>query len=132
MGYGLFDTGPIGQPYLYGVNYERRDGKWSEGSSGNGPGWSQVGPVDGLGTWTVWDEAPPGADAVRSEFNGHLSEEPVTAGFYLAAWWEVPCEDDSSPRVTAFRINGEWIPVPEWRGKMEQMARRVRPRATER
>ena len=128
-GYGLFDTGPIGQPYLYGVNYERRDGVWSEGTSGNGPGWSQVGPDDGLGTWTVWDEAPPGADAVRLEFDGEGREEAVTTGFYLAAWWGVPCKDDVSPHVTAFRINGEWVPVPDWRKDVEQVAKRLRPKA---
>jgi hypothetical protein len=111
-GYGLFDTGPVGQPYLYGVNYERRDGQWSEGNTGNSPGWSHVGPDPTLGTWTVWDEAPPGADTVRLEFGGEIREEPVTTGFYLAVWWGVPCNEVTSPRATAFRINGEWIPEP--------------------
>jgi hypothetical protein len=108
-GYVLFDTGPIGQPYLYGVNYERRDGQWSEGNSGNGPGWSQVGPDPELGTATIWDVAPPGADKVRVEFESEVREDAVTQRVYLVVWWGVPCPEGSGPRATAFRINGDWV-----------------------
>lgn len=59
--YVLLDTGSDGNPYLYGVNCTRRDGHWCEGGSSNGPGWSQAGPDDLLGTLVVWDEAPPDA-----------------------------------------------------------------------
>src|SRR5205823_8074012 len=55
--YVLLDTGPAGRPYLYGVNCQRRDGSWSPGASGNGPGWSQVGADKELGTLTVWGDA---------------------------------------------------------------------------
>src|SRR5437763_11093428 len=40
--YVLLDTGPAGRPYLYGVNCQRRDGSWSPGASGNGPGCARV------------------------------------------------------------------------------------------
>src|SRR2546429_362383 len=59
--YVLLDTGPAGRPYLYGVNCQRRDGSWSPGASGNGPGWSQVGADKELGTLTVGGDAPAGA-----------------------------------------------------------------------
>ncbi len=107
--YALFDTGPEGQPHLYGVNYERRDGRWSEGISGNGPGWSHVGPEVARGTLTIWSEAPLGADKVRLEFEGELREEPVDNGVYLAAWWDVPCPKGTEPRISASRVNGQWV-----------------------
>jgi hypothetical protein len=111
----LFDTGPEGQPYLYEVHYHRRDGRWSEGSSGNGSGWTSVDPGMELGTVTIWDEAPPGADKVRVEFAGELREEPVSDGAFLAVWWRVPYSRWRWPRVSAFRINGVWwLPVMLW------------------
>jgi hypothetical protein len=117
-GYVLFDVGPIGQPYLYGVSYARQEGRWSEGVSGNGPGWSNVGPEAELGTATIWDEAPPGADRVRVEFGREVREEAVANGVYLAVWWGVPCPEGAGPRATAFHINGEWIQAPESREQM--------------
>ncbi len=105
--YALFDTGPEERPYLYGVNYERRDGLWLEGASGNGPGWSQVGADEELGTLAVWGEAP-GADRVRVEFGGESREEPVSSGAYLAVWWNVRCPPVLWLRASAFRVDGEW------------------------
>jgi hypothetical protein len=105
-GYVLFDTGPIEYPYLYGVNFERRNGRWSEGNSSNGSGWSHVGPDPDLGTVTTWGEAPPGADMVRVEFQGQVREEQVSNGVYFAAWWRVPCD---GAQVIAFRIDGAWV-----------------------
>ena len=107
--YVLFDTGPEGQPYFYGVNYERTKGRWCEASSSNGGGWSLVGPTPHLGTLAAWGEAPAGADRVRVEFRGESHEEPVANGVYLAVWWQVPCPEAENPWLCAFRINGEWV-----------------------
>lgn len=109
VAYVLFDTGPESRPYLYGINYERRDGHWSEGTSSNGPGWAKVGPMEGVGTLTLWGEAPPGADKVRVEFEEKLREELVSDGVFLAVWWSVSPPERSWPRAAAFRINGEWL-----------------------
>ena len=110
LGYVLFDTRPGGESYLYGVDYERVDGGWMEGSSGNGPGWSRIALESDLGLLTDWGEAPVGADRVRLEFQGQLREEEVNGGAYLAAWWNVPNPAGGAwPFVSAFRINGKWI-----------------------
>jgi len=112
VGYVLFNTRPLGEPYLYGVDYERIDGRWTEGGSANGPGWSRVGPE--LGTLTIWDEAPPSADRVRVDFEGETREEAVNEGAYLAVWWNVSHPDRNRwPIATAFRINGEWVRAPQ-------------------
>jgi len=107
--YVLLDTGPAGRPYLYGVNCQRRDGSWSPGASGNGPGWSQVGADKELGTLTVWGDAPAGAERVRVEVAGEVQEESVSGGAHLVAWWDVPYRKASSVRVLAFHIDGKWI-----------------------
>ncbi len=113
MSYVLFDTRPSGQPYLYGVDYERIDGHWMEGGSGDRPGWSRVRRESELGILTDWDEARPRADRVRIEFEGEIREEAVNEGAYLAVWWDVP-HPDTWPIATAFRINGEWVRAPQW------------------
>ena len=106
-GYVLFDTGPKTQPYLYGVTYERRDGRWLEGISSNGPGWTAIGPAaDELGVFTVWGEAPPDAERVRGVFNGNVCDEPVVDGVYLLSWFRVAPDDWSG--TLSFRINGQW------------------------
>ena len=66
---------------------------------------------------TMWGEAPVGADRIRVEFEGDVHEETVSRGVYLAAWWNVPSRKESSARVSAFRIDGKWIPemLPEAR-----------------
>jgi hypothetical protein len=104
--YVLLDTGSRGQSYLYGVNCVRRDGRWEEVASGNGPCWAQAGADPALGTLTLWGDAPPGADRVRAEFGGQVVDEPISGGVYLVAWWNVPA--DSWAHVGAFRIRGEW------------------------
>ena len=114
----LFDTRPTAEPYLYQVHYDRRDGRWSEGSSGNGSGWSSLRSESDLGVLTSWDEAPEGADKVRAELGGKVAEENVTNGVYLFVWWDVPCR--SHAEVTAFRINGEWVPQPSIRSVLRQ------------
>src|SRR5262245_16956690 len=114
----LFDTRPTAEPYLYEVHYERQDGRWSEGGSSNGSGWHSLDPESGLGVVTGWDEAPEGADKVRAELAGHLAEENVTDGIYLFVWWDVPAP--SHAEVTAFRINGQWVPMPSIRSVLRQ------------
>jgi hypothetical protein len=107
--YVLLDTGPHGQPYLYGICCSRHDGRWRGGSNGNGPGWSQAGPDPFLGTLVDWELAPEGTDRVRVEYAGETVEEPVDDIAYLVAWWRVP-DPAHWPTVTAFRIRGEWKP----------------------
>ena len=109
LGYVLFDTRPSGESYLYGVDYERVDGRWMEGGSRNGPGWSRIALDSDLGILTDWGEAPVGADRVRLEFQGQLLEEEVSGGAYLAVWWDVPRPAHGAwPFLSAFRINGRW------------------------
>ena len=75
LGYVLFDTRPSGEPYLYGVDYQRVDGRWTEGGSRNGPGWSRLRLGSDLGILAEWGEAPAGANRVRVEFQGQLREK---------------------------------------------------------
>jgi len=119
-GYALFDTRPGGEPYLYEVHYARRDGRWSEGSSSNGPGWHLLDPDTELGVVTVWGEAPPGADRVRVELDGERREEPVANGVYLVVWWDVPCPATPAA-ATSFRVRGEWVLGPTWGGSAPQV-----------
>jgi hypothetical protein len=105
----LFDTRPTGEPYLYEVHYMRENGRWSEGSSGNGSGWHRLHPDSESGVVTVWEESPLGADRVRAELQGRVVEEEVVNGVYFLVWWDVPLSD---AQVTAFRVNGEWAPAP--------------------
>lgn len=106
--YVLLNTGSSEQPYLYGVNCRRENGRWFEGGSGNGPGWEQIGHDPDVGTLALWDDAPADADMVRIEFEGHVVDEPVIVRAYLVVWWRVPAPQDW-PRVRAFRIAGRWI-----------------------
>jgi len=110
-GFALFDTCPGGEPYLYEVYYDRRDGRWSEGSSSNGPGWHRLDPDADLGVVTVWGEAPPGADMVRLEIEGEVREESVLQGVYWVVKWDVPCPTTTA-QATAFRVGGEWVRAP--------------------
>ena len=108
--YVLLDAGTESRRYLYGVNCSRRLGRWFEGSTGNGGGWSSTthgGGEPNLGTWSIWDDAPDGADLMRIARGEETIEVPVQKGVYLAAWWRQSPESDS-PRVQGARINGEW------------------------
>jgi hypothetical protein len=105
----LFDTRPSAQPYLYEVHYQREGGQWSEGGSGNGSGWHRFTLESDLGVVTAWGEPPPDADMVRGDLEGSVVEEAVANGVYFMVWWDVPC---STPRVTAFRVKGEWTRAP--------------------
>jgi hypothetical protein len=104
----LLDTGPQGQPYLYGVCCSRHDGRWRDGGNANGPGWSQAGPDITFGTLAVWGLAPEGADAMRFEFEGTITEVPITGIAFLAAWWRVPCPEFARPTLAGVRIGGRW------------------------
>lgn len=112
-GYALFDTRPTGEPYLYEVHYDRQDGRWSEGSTGNGPGWHLLDPDTELGVLTLWGDESPNADRVRVEFERESREEPVSDSVYLVIWWDVPCPTNY-PRARAFRVNGTWVPAAPW------------------
>lgn len=105
--YVVLDTGPAGQPYLYGVCVRREGDGWVQGTSSNGGGWSCTDAETRLGTAAAWGEAPDGADRVRVACGGAARESSVENGVYLAAWWRVP--DTRLPRVEAFRIRGAWI-----------------------
>jgi len=105
----LFNTRPSAEPYLYQVNYQRQNGRWSEGISSNGPGWSALYPDSDLGVETVWGETPAGADRVRGELDGRIIEEAIANGIYLLVWWDVPSSD---AHVTAFRVTGQWVRAP--------------------
>jgi hypothetical protein len=109
--YVLLDTGSIEYPYLYGVNCQRRNGRWFEGSDGNSPSWARNRDSD-VGTQSFWGQAPVGADMVKIEFDGTVIEEPVTNGAYLAVWWNVPYSH-GWPRLVAIRIAGRWRPSPD-------------------
>jgi hypothetical protein len=85
----LFDTRPTSESYLYEVHYERKDGRWLEGSSSNGAGWHRIRLDSDLGVETAWGEAPAGADRVRGELDSRVLEEDVVNGVYLLAWWDV-------------------------------------------
>lgn len=106
--YVLLDTGPAGQPYLYGVHCSRHRGGWIGGASANGPGWGQAGPDPRLGTLVAWGLAPEGADAIRLEFAGAMVEVPITDIAYLAVWWRVPCPEFDWPTVEDTRVGGRW------------------------
>jgi hypothetical protein len=83
--YVLVDTRPDGPPYLYGVEVTRDGEGWIEGGSGNSAGWRLREFGADVGTLVVWEEAPPGADRVRVEFEGDVHEEPIESGAYLSA-----------------------------------------------
>jgi hypothetical protein len=106
--YVLLNTGSSEQPYLYGVNCRRENGRWFEGGSANRPGWEQTGHDPDVGTLSFWDDAPVDADMVRVEFDGGLVEGPVIDRAFLVVWWRVPAPLDW-PRARAFRIAGRWI-----------------------
>jgi hypothetical protein len=105
--YVLLDTGPAGRPYLYGVHCSRTGGRWDEGYSSNGPGWSQSDDDLELGTLSFWNDAPAGVDSVRVEFAGTVIDEPVRNGAYFLVWFRVPCPSQW-PRVIAVCSSGVW------------------------
>lgn len=109
----VVDTGSDGHPYLYGVSARRRNGGWTGGTSGNGPGWTLSGAENELGTATAWGQAPQGTTRVRASYRGDVREVPVARCVYLVAWFRVPAPSDGdAPRVEAFRVHGRWIPQP--------------------
>ena len=105
--YVLLDTGPAGRPYLYGLNCHRRNGRWDEGSSSNGPGWTQTDHDPDVGTLSCWDDVPTGVDVVRVAFADAVVDEPVRRGAYLLVWFRVPCPS-KWPRLIAVCSGGRW------------------------
>jgi hypothetical protein len=117
--YVLLNTGPPGHPYLYGVHCRRRAGRWDEGYSSNGPGWSQTDDDREVGTLSFWGDVPAGVDSVRVEFEGTAIDEPVRNGACFLVWFRVPCPSQW-PRVIAVCSSGRWEP-----GSGLEIARRV-------
>ena len=106
--YVLLNTGSDARPYLYGANCRRKNGRWLEAGSSNGPGWQQTGYDPDIGTLSFWGEAAGGADCVRVEFQGRLIDEPITEGAYLLVWWRIP-RPHEWPRVVGFQVDGRWV-----------------------
>ena len=111
----VLDAGPAEYRYLYGGTATRESGRWQGGIDGNGgaAGWTLTDQGRELGVVAIWDEAPPGADAVRVRWRGEAREVAVRDGVYLSAWWREPCpEGDDLPAVTAVLVDGRWVAVP--------------------
>jgi hypothetical protein len=106
--YVLLNTGSSRQPYLYGVRCSRENGRWFERGSANVSGWEQTDHDPDLGTMTLWGDAPANADLVRVEFDGDVTDEPVSENAYLVVWWRVPFPQQW-PQVRAFRVAGLWL-----------------------
>lgn len=111
--YVLLDTGPVGRPYLYGVHCRRTDGRWEEGYSSNGPGWTQTDDDLEVGTLSYWNDAPLGVDFVRVVFGGAVLDEPVRNGAYFLVWFRVPFPSEW-PRVIAVCVSGRWEPESDF------------------
>ncbi len=112
-GFAVLDTGPEDYRYLYAGTVKCVDGGWVGGSDGNGGtvGWTLTDREREVGVVALWDEAPPGADAVRVVWRGEVREAPVRDGVYLVTWWREPDPKDARPRVASFRIGGRWVPA---------------------
>src|SRR5688572_7795194 len=83
FGFVVLDTGPAEYRYLYGGTVEQVEGAWSSGIDGNGTmGWTVTDSDRGVGVLAVWDEAPPGAEAVSVSWRGGAREIPVQNGVY--------------------------------------------------
>jgi len=111
----VLDTGPAQYRYLYGGTVKRIGGGWHPGIDGNGGavGWTLTDDARELGVVAFWDEAPPGADAVRVAWGSEEREAPVRSGVYLVTWWRAPNPAGPWPRVAAFRIGGRWVAAPD-------------------
>jgi hypothetical protein len=105
--YVLLDTGSESHSYLYGVHCHRESGSWIEDGGSNANGWQQTGHDPDVGTLSFWGEAPARADMVRVEFDDEIVEHAVEHHAYLVVWWGVP-EPERWPRVTSFRVDGQW------------------------
>jgi len=105
--YVLLDTGSPGEPYFYGANCCRINGRWFELASSNGSGWHQTGDNPAVGTLSMWDEVGEDVEAVRVSFNGNTSEHPANHRAYLAVWWRVP-QPVEWPSIVGYRVGGVW------------------------
>ena len=78
------------EPYLvpYELVFRRDDGGWADVAGNDSPGWRATG--HGQGFVTVWDEAPGGAVRVTVRFRDASQTVPVSAGYFLAVFWDVP------------------------------------------
>jgi hypothetical protein len=107
----VLDTGVTGAPYLYGGTVHRIAGRWHGGSDSNGGAvsWSRTDEAGEVGVVALWDEARPGANAVRVRWRGAEREVPVQFGVFLAVWWREPWPEDEWPALVAIRVNDRWI-----------------------
>jgi len=123
----LFDMRLSAEPYLYEVQYQRENGRWSEGHSANGAGWHLLDLDSDLGVVTAWGGTPADADRVRGQLEGRVLEDAVENGVYLLVWWNVP---ESHAEITAFRVKGEWVRAsPIWNRVWEKRQAWLRGRA---
>ncbi|HLH58327.1 MAG TPA: hypothetical protein VKV33_04160 [Streptosporangiaceae bacterium] len=81
------------EPYLvpYEMVFRRDEGGWAEVAGNDSPGWRATG--DAQGFVTVWGEAPGGATRVTVRFRDAGQTVPVSAGHFLAVFWDVPETD---------------------------------------
>jgi hypothetical protein len=97
------------QPTISGTLYVCDEQGWTSygGGSGGGISWSSLVDVptgaasdENLGVLRFGDEVPPGAIAVRIEYEGREHTVPVVQGHFLFVAWDTAFATD--PRVVEF------------------------------
>jgi hypothetical protein len=48
------------------------------------------------------------------ELDGEVVDAPVSENSFLAVWFDRPHNEDTGPRIVAFRQHGEWKPYEGW------------------
>lgn len=86
------------EPYLvpYEVDFHRDGATWAEVSGNDSPGWRSTG--NGRGFVTFWGEAPDSPARVSVSYRGATAVVPVSAGHFLAVFWDIR-EGDFDPEV---------------------------------
>ncbi len=81
------------EPYLvpYEMVFRRDRHGWADVAGNDSPGWRAT--EDDRGFVTVWGEAPGGAARVTVRFRDASQTVPVSAGYFLAVFWDVPETD---------------------------------------
>jgi hypothetical protein len=90
----------------YQVVCERHRDRWIPGTGGNGPGWSSTtdrdDPGPNCGGLTAWGATPEHAAAASITYVDVDYDEPVTNGYYLFAFWDVPDDSIAEPGPVRF------------------------------